>query len=224
MAKGKGGTKAARRLVEAWGQGRIDYFDAFQRMADLAVEEADLLLELVGDFTGAAALEERLPDAHAIGAACDAVVDEVVQCADGDFVTPVARDEIVELAMAINEVTDEVERVAKHFHMYDISSAEPAAVDMCRLLRDECAVVQEAMEPFRDFKKPKKLMRFATRIDELEDEMDLIYHDAVRALFAEGGDPLHVVKWHSLYSAIEECSDSVDRVADLMARIVVNNN
>ena len=204
MAKGKGGTKAARRLAEAWGQGRIDYFDAFQRMADLAVEEADLLLELVGDFTGAAALEERLPDA--------------------DFVTPVARDEIVELAMAINEVTDEVERVAKHFHMYDISSAEPAAVDMCRLLRDECAVVQEAMEPFRDFKKPKKLMRFATRIDELEDEMDLIYHDAVRALFAEGGDPLHVVKWHSLYSAIEECSDSVDRVADLMARIVVNNN
>ena len=47
MAKGKGGTKAARRLAEAWGQGRIDYFDAFQRMADLAVEEADLLLELV---------------------------------------------------------------------------------------------------------------------------------------------------------------------------------
>ena len=79
MAKGKGGTKAARRLAEAWGQGRIDYFDAFQRMADLAVEEADLLLELVGDFTGAAALEERLPDAHAIGAACDAVVDEVMQ-------------------------------------------------------------------------------------------------------------------------------------------------
>ena len=128
MAKGKGGTKAARRLAEAWGQGRIDYFDAFQRMADLAVEEADLLLELVGDFTGAAALEERLPDAHAIGAACDAVVDEVVQCADGDFVTPVARDEIVELAMAINEVTDEVERVAKHFHMYDISSAEPVRI------------------------------------------------------------------------------------------------
>ena len=53
----------------------------------------------------------------------------MVQCADGDFVTPVARDEIVELAMAINEVTDEVERVAKHFHMYDISSAEPAAVE-----------------------------------------------------------------------------------------------
>lgn len=222
MAKGK--SKVAKRLSETWRQGRIDYFDAFQRMADLAVEEADLLLELVEGFTTCEALGERLADAHGIEAVSDAVVDEVVRNADGDFVTPVARDEIVELAVAVDEVTDELEKVVKHLHMYDVSSIEPQAVAMCRIIREECVVMQEAMRPFRDFKKPKKLVRFGMRIDELEDEVDGVYHDAVRALFTGSGDALHVVKWRAIYSTIEECSDCVERAADLMTRIVVNNN
>ncbi len=222
MPKGK--SKAAKRLAEAWGRGRVDYFDAFQRMADLAVEEADLLLELINRFTTSDVLGERLADAHGIEAVSDAIVDEVVLTVEGDFVTPVARDEIVELAMSVDEVTDEIEKAIKYFHMYDVSSVEPQAAEMCRIIREECVVMQEAMGPFRDFKKPKKLIRFAMRIDELEDEVDLIYHDAVRALFAEDSNPLHVVKWHAIYSAIEECSDSVEHVADLMTRIVVNNN
>lgn len=213
-----------RKAKPARRRERFDYFDAFEKMADLALEEADLLADVIGGFTTAAAIEPRLADAHAIEAASDRIVDSVLEAADGDFVTPIDREDLVELSIALDEVTDELEKVVKHLYMYDVASIEPPAVEMCALIREECLTVQDGMRFFRDFRKPKKLRERAERIDELEDEVDCLYLRAVRGLFTDGRDTIDVVKWRAVYSTIEECSDNVERAADLMTRIVVKNN
>lgn len=215
--------KRRKRLEELRMRDAVDYFAAFGQMADLAVEEAEFLLSVIGDFDPAT-LEGALARAHEIEAASDRLVDAVVVSADGDFVTPIGRDNIVELAIALDEITDEIEKVVKHLFMYDVGSIEPAAAEMCALVREECLVVQEAMPLFREFKKPKKLRRFSARVDELEDEVDRLYLYAVRALFGGGHEPEHIIKWRAIYSTIEECSDSIERAVDIMMRVVVNNN
>ena len=215
--------KALKRLKDARDRRRFDYFGVFERMADLAVSEADLLMDVLGNFATAAAIEGRLADAHTIEAESDGLVDSIILAAEGDFITPIEREDLVELAIALDEVTDELEKLVKHLFMYDVGGIEPKAAEMCALVHEECAIVQDAMRFFRDFRKPKKLRERAERIDELEDEVDRIYLYAVHDLFAGEGSPEHIMKWRALYSSIEECSDNIERATDLMTRIVVKN-
>lgn len=218
---GDGGIKDV--LDELMVSRRFDYFRCFEAMVGYSVEEADLLLQVVEGFQTAAAVEGRLDEAHGIEGRCDSLVQAAMQAADEDFLPPIEREDVVELVVALDQITDELEKCIKHLFMYNVKRIEPDSVKMCRLIREECAILCDAMPMFRDFRKPKKLRKYAVRIDELENEIDRLYLYAIHDLFADEVNTLRVIKWTAIYSTIERCSDAIEAAIDLMVRIVVKN-
>ena len=57
----------------------------------------------------------------------------------------------------------------------------------------------------------------------LEEEGDAVYHEAMGALFAEGGDALEVVKWKDLYDKIEDALDQCEDVGNVLQSIALKN-
>ena len=55
--------------------GLEDYFDAFEKMSALAIDEVDLLLDIVENFTDAQSIEQRLAEAHQIETDSDDLVE-----------------------------------------------------------------------------------------------------------------------------------------------------
>ena len=70
---------------------KLDYFQAFKKQAEYAVKEADLLIEVIQNFTTAEAIKQDLPRAHEIEHAADGVYYEILAAVDVDFITPIER-------------------------------------------------------------------------------------------------------------------------------------
>ena len=99
---------------------KYDYFDAYEELSDLAVQEASVLLRAMENFTDAAALREVLDEAHEIEHAGDMINHDIYKHVGGDFMPPFDREDIVALAGALDEILDEIEDVLQYFYMFDI--------------------------------------------------------------------------------------------------------
>ena len=88
---------------------KYDYFDAYEELSDLAVQEASVLLRAMENFTDAAALREVLDEAHEIEHAGDMINHDIYKHVGGDFMPPFDREDIVALAGALDEILDEIE-------------------------------------------------------------------------------------------------------------------
>ena len=68
---------------------KYDYFSAFESLSELAVDEADLLIKAIEDFSTADALKETMEKAHAIEHKGDDINHDIFRNVATDFITPI---------------------------------------------------------------------------------------------------------------------------------------
>ena len=191
---------------------KYDYFDAYEELSDLAVQEASVLVRAMENFTDAAALRAVLDEAHAL------------EHAGNDFMPPFDREDIVALAGALDEILDEIEDVLQYFYMFDIHQIPEDALRFATLIRKSCKAVDAAMEDFRNFKKSKNFKQLVIQVSDNEEEADALYVEVIRNLHVNHADePMHVLKWSRLYAFMESCCDACEHTADLMSTILLKN-
>ena len=78
---------------------KYDYFSAFESLSELAVDEADLLIKAIEDFSTADALKETMEKAHAIEHKGDDINHDIFRNVATDFITPIDREDIIEASL-----------------------------------------------------------------------------------------------------------------------------
>ena len=99
---------------------KFDYFDQFEKQTEIAIEEADLLIEALENFTKADDLEPYMERAHQIEHRGDAVNHAILENVATDFITPIEREDIIELAKCLDDIIDYIEDVIQCMYMYDV--------------------------------------------------------------------------------------------------------
>ena len=203
---------------------KFDYFEAYERLSDLVVRESDLMLESFKSFTDAASLVGTLEAVHELEHEGDDVNHSIFQSAAVDFMPPIDREDIVELAQALDNVLDNVEAVLQQVYMCDARVMPEDAVRFAKLVKKSCEALDKAMEDFRNFKKSKKFKQLIVDINTYEEEGDALYLSAMRNLHTkENVDVMHVLRWSRIYSRIEKCCDACEHAADVMNTILLKN-
>ena len=175
---------------------KYDYFDAYEELSDLAVQEASVLVRAMENFTDAAALRAVLDEAHALEHAGDMINHDIYKHVGNDFMPPFDREDIVALAGALDEILDEIEDVLQYFYMFDIHQIPEDALRFATLIRKSCKAVDAAMEDFRNFKKSKNFKQLVIQVSDNEEEADALYVEVIRNLHVNHADePMHVLKW-----------------------------
>lgn len=201
---------------------KFDYYDAFESQAAIAVKEAKLLKEVVGEFTSASALEEPLARAHALEREGDSVCYHIVEALLPDFVTPIDREDIINLAQSLDEVTDMIEEIMQRFYLYDIHFMHDEAKPFARLLVRATEALSEAMVDFRNCKKSTKFQALIAQVNDLEDEADQLYVKIIRDLYTvERDNPVRVMVWNNIFELMEDCADQCEAVANMMGTVMV---
>ncbi len=202
---------------------KFDYYDAFEAQAALCVKEAKLLKEIVHDFESAAELEKELPRAHAIEREADGVCHSVFEALLPDFVTPLDREDIIAMTESLDEIIDMTEEVIQNFYMFDIHFMHEDAKKFSKLIVRACEALSEAMVDFRNCKKAsEKLNSLLVRVNDIEDEADVLFLDIIRELYVKECDnPMRVSVWTRLFEAMEDCVDQCEAVANKMSMIMV---
>lgn len=205
-------------------QKKFDYFDAFAQQVDIALEEADILVEAIETFTTSHAMEKILERAHEVEHRGDMVNREIFENTAKDFITPIDREDIIQLAQDLDTVTDKIESVIQRFYMLDVHSMHPNAIGFAEIIRKSLKSLRKSMEPFREFKKVKKIQHMADDVNQLEEQADVLYIRSIRSLYTDDIDkPLRVAVWSRLFDRLEETCDACKTVADVMSTTMLKN-
>ena len=203
---------------------KFDYFDAFAEQVDIATEEVEVLIEAIENFSTAEELEELLTKAHEIEHRGDEVNHEIRVNVAADFITPIEREDIIELAQDLDDVIDMLEGVLQRFYMFDIHFMHPKAIEFATIIRKELKALRKSMALFREFKKVKKIRAMVEDVIALEEQADSLYVETIRSLYtSDRENAVRIEVWSRLFDRFEACCDAIDTAADTMRTIVLKN-
>ena len=205
-------------------KGKFNYFDAFEKQVDIASEEADLLVEVIENFTKAEDMKEVLGRAHEIEHRGDQVRHEVFSAVSVDFITPIEPGDIIELSEDLDDVIDALEGIIQRFYMFDVNSMHERAIEFAHIIQKSLKALRKSMDSFREFKKVKKIRAMVEDVNQLEEQADALYVETIRQLYANDmGDAVRIDVWTRLFDRLEGACDLCKTVADTMSAIMLKN-
>ncbi|MBQ9955081.1 MAG: DUF47 family protein [Eggerthellaceae bacterium] len=205
-------------------QKKFDYFEAYGQLTALAVEMSDLMIETFKSYTTAEALPPVLKMLHELEHKGDMLNHAIFENVATDFMPPIDREDIVELAHALDNILDDIESTMQHMYMYDVRTMPEQAIQFAEIIKKSSEGLNGAMDDFRHFKKSKDFRKHIVDVNSFEEEADQLYLEATRYLHVhDNEDPMHVLVWSRTYARMERCCDACEHVADLMATIILKN-
>jgi len=195
------------------------FYELFASFADTAVEAAHQLDEMLARYPDAR--DEHFKAIVACEQQGDTTLHEIRARLNQTFVTPIDREDILELGSAMDDVIDLTEETADYLGLYAIEAPMEQAQRLAGILLDATRAIQRAMPSVRDFSDASEHLR---EVHRLENEADRVSRDAIASLFRDGIDPMVVIRWKDIFTRLEQAIDSCERVADVIDEIIVKND
>ena len=151
---------------------------------------------------------------------CDFLTHAIIQRLNRTFVTPIDREDIHELASAVDSVMDAIDHCAAVVRLYKIDRVRPAARDLARIIAGAVDQLQAAL---RALEGRRGVFDGVREINRLEHEGDRAHQRAVGSLFEEERDPIAVIQWKEIFDFLEGAIDRCRDAANVLEGIVVKH-
>ena len=131
---------------------------------------------------------------------------------------PLAADDGHALATALDDVVDFAEQTADMLGIYGIEAPMEQATAMADVLVGAGEQIAGAL---RGLRTGAAIAPHLVEIHRLENEGDRISRDAVASLFANGIDPMVVIRWKDVFESLESSVDACEKVAHVLEGITL---
>ena len=138
-----------------------------------------------------------------------------------NFITPIDREDIHQLATSLDDVADFILASAKNIELFHIEKPDETCKELARLVNEGSKIVQLAVQSLRDLHKANTNIQFVVDINSMENEADSVYDKAIERLFANEKDAINLIKWRDLYSTLELATDKCEDVANVIESIML---
>jgi predicted phosphate transport protein (TIGR00153 family) len=152
----------------------------------------------------------------------DDYVHEVIKELNNAFITPIEREDILMLAMTMDDVLDGLEHCAALFEMYSIVNANEYMLKFVDEIRNAAHEIDRAVELLMT-KKLNDIRPIAIKIKEHESDCDTLHRQSVKHLFLSEKDPIRIIQYKEIYENLEEIADYCQSVANTLETIVMKN-
>ncbi len=201
---------------------KFNYFKAFKEMSDNIVDATKLLDDSLNNYNIRENFATRIPDMRRLEHASDEIVYEVMNYIATDFITPIDREDLIDVVQGLDDVIDAIDEVFTYIYMYHIDLLKPEILDMsANLIR--CAVaLNKVTDEFANLQKSKHLKDYVIDISDLEKDNDEIFTRAMYNLFeSTQGSARELMIWRDMYERLEDCADACEGVAHIMEGAVL---
>ena len=193
------------------------FFDLFNEAGQNTLRAARMLQEMLHDWPDDKGLAREILLAEQDG---DRITHDIVQRTNTTFVTPIDGEDIYALATQLDDIVDFIEETADFMGLYKIEAPMEQAQAMADVLVKSCEQLATILSELRGF---KGLEQYWIEIHRLENDGDRLYRDAVAALFANGIDPMVVIRWKDIFTVLERAIDATETAAHILEGIVIKN-
>ena len=199
------------------------YFETFTACLDDACKAAQLLDRSMREFDPAQ-IKETLDEMHNIEHAADDKKHELLNVLAKAFITPIEREDILQLSQNLDDLTDKLEDVFIRLYYNRVTAIRPDALEMADIVIRCCQEVGKLMNEFADFKRSKVIHDHIVSINTLEESADKLFIDCMFRLHDTCKDPLEVVAWREIYIYLEKCADACEHIADMVESVIMKNS
>ena len=206
------------RLSQVFVPNDREFFDLFEEAAGNIVRAADLLDQMLGNYPERADLSRDILICEQEG---DRITHDIIQRLNQTFVTPIDREDIYELASALDDIVDYTEEVADYMGLYKIEAPMVQGQRLAHILLQASRQIAEAMPRMRSF---RDISHYTVEINRLENDGDRVSREAMASLFDNGIDPMVVIRWKDLFERLEAAIDATEKVANILEGIVIKNS
>ena len=193
----------------------------FERFTELAVRIHKAAQILDRFFKGEASVGTVADQIKRLEHECDEISHEILRGIDRTFITPIDREDIHQLAVRLDDVIDLIDGTVRRVSLFLIDKPTPLSTSLSRIIVSTTAELVEAVSLLR---QQKGVMAHAIKIKQLENEGDVVYHEAIASLFRDNLPAIEVIKWKDVYDNMERCVDSCVVVAHVLESVVLKHS
>jgi predicted phosphate transport protein (TIGR00153 family) len=152
----------------------------------------------------------------------DTFVDEIIKELNNTFITPIEREDAMELAHHMDEVIDGLEECAAHFYMFNIYEIDNYMVELSELI-NKCIIEINCAVDLISQKKLTQIRQHTVKIKEYEEKCDILERRAIKELFEKEKDVIRLIQYKEIYEILENTADECQKVGKVLETVVMKN-
>lgn len=152
----------------------------------------------------------------------DMYVHEVITQLNDAFITPIDREDILQLTMSMDDVLDGLEACAALFEMYSMTQADEFMLNFVESIQGSVHEIEKAISLLSN-KKLLQIRENAIKIKDYESRCDNILRQSIKHLFTVEKDPIRIIQYKEIYETLEDIADYCQTVANTLETIIMKN-
>lgn len=194
-------------------------FDYLVQIAANVKDTAQLFEQGLSDLSHPEALAAKIKEHERKG---DDLTSEMITLLNATYITPLEREDFLELAVTLDDVVDGLEACSARFDLYEITAATPAMGEFAKNILESVDEVVSAISKLKARKLPD-IRAHIEKINQLEKAGDAVLRTVLRHMFREGTDAIEIIKFKEIYEILESITDKCEDVADVLDSVIVKN-
>jgi predicted phosphate transport protein (TIGR00153 family) len=196
------------------------FFDLFQASAENMVKAARSLKEMVDNWEH---VEGRVAEITELEHKGDTITHEIMSRSHRSFVTPFDREDIVELAHSLDDVTDFIHAASDAMLLYKVERPGERAKELADIIVQASEEVEKVLPQLKKRIVLSSVLKGCVEINRLENLADRVYRSAIAELFDDSTDMAHIIKWREIYAHMESATDRCEDVADVLEGVAIKH-
>lgn len=176
----------------------------------------DFKVETVGDLKN---VSIRMKKYETDG---DKLIHELITKLNTSFMTPIEREDILNIAIAMDDILDGMEHFLANLEMFSLIEIDEYMQKFIINITKSTDEIVLAMELLTK-KKLVEMRTHAVQIKEYERICDEVLRTSIKQMFIREKDPIRIIQLKDLYELLEDTADFCQDVANNIETIIMRN-
>jgi predicted phosphate transport protein (TIGR00153 family) len=199
------------------------FFDLFTKHATIVLSGAQALRALLA---GGDTIARFCQEIGTHEAAADEVTRQVLTAVRRTFITPFDRSDIQDLATALDDAIDQMNKTAKAITLFEVKSFAPCMQAMGGTIVEASELVLQAVPLLSSIgSNATRLNQLTEQIIRTEERADQLYDQGRKELYlaSRDGNAMHFIVGVEVYDHLEKVVDRLEDVSNEINALVVDH-
>jgi len=199
------------------------FLPLFVQNSNYLVQASELLIEVVKEQNNKEKQVEHIRAIKKLETQADDCTHAIFDTLNSTFITPFDREDIHKLTSTMDDVIDLIDGAAQRIELFSPKHLPPAYKKMAEIIYLAGLEIRRAVAELNNINNPINIKDACLKINTLENEADVLFHQTIKELFDNEKDAIELIKLRDIIITLETATDIQEDVADVIKSILIKN-